>query len=198
MRERLGQIGITGLYLWLLARVVHNWQTTGRVTGAIAVLGFSLAVYFTVARRGALRVDGTWTARLATSVATVGPLLMRPSGESPIPDHWTGLLALVGGLIVWTGLLSLGRSFALLPAHRGKIARRGLYRIVRHPLYAGYLLVHLSWVLAYPGWWNFTLWLLIETSQIVRLVHEERLLAIDPAYRAYQSAVRWRLLPGVY
>jgi protein-S-isoprenylcysteine O-methyltransferase Ste14 len=35
-------------------------------------------------------------------------------------------------------------------------------------------------------------------AQLVRIQREERLLARDPGYRAYQLRTRWRLLPFVY
>ncbi|HKY20091.1 MAG TPA: methyltransferase [Vicinamibacterales bacterium] len=198
IREIVSRLAIAGLYAWLLIRTLQDWHWTGRLTGVVSVIGFSLALGLTLARRTAFAVDGAWLPRMATLIATVAPMLMRPGGESPVPDLWTAVLALIGSAIVWTGLFSLGRSFAFLPAHRGKVAQRGLYRIVRHPLYAGYLWMHLSWVLAYPIWWNLILWMLIEGSQVIRLHYEEKVLSSDPAYRSYQQRVRWRLLPGLY
>jgi hypothetical protein len=34
--------------------------------------------------------------------------------------------------------------------------------------------------------------------QIARLLREEQLLKTDPAYRAFATRVRYRLLPGVF
>jgi protein-S-isoprenylcysteine O-methyltransferase Ste14 len=83
------------------------------------------------------------------------------------------------------------------PANRG-IKLTGPYRLVRHPMYAGYLLVHLGVlilmfspinVLIYAiGWW----------AQILRILAEERLLSQDPAYADYMGRVRWRLIPGLF
>ena len=54
-------------------------------------------------------------------------------------------------------LLSLQRSFGIVPANRG-IREGGLYRIVRHPLYAAELLVFLGVVLVTPTPWNILIW----------------------------------------
>jgi hypothetical protein len=33
---------------------------------------------------------------------------------------------------------------------------------------------------------------------VVRIRAEERILSVDPTYRAYVVRTRWRLVPGVY
>ena len=49
--------------------------------------------------------------------------------------------------------VTLGRSFGLLPAARGLVTS-GPYRVVRHPIYLGYLITHLAFVAANPTMWN--------------------------------------------
>ena len=49
-------------------------------------------------------------------------------------------LQLFGMVVSLTGLLSLNRSFGLVAANRG-VKTRGMYRVVRHPIYAGYFSV---------------------------------------------------------
>jgi len=104
----------------------------------------------------------------------------------------------VGTIIVWGGLLTLRRNFGLLPAVRGGVAEHGFYRIVRHPLYAGYIWLHGALVLGYPSWWNFAVWICAEGSQLIRLRQEERILSADDRFRAYAKRVRWRLIPGIF
>jgi protein-S-isoprenylcysteine O-methyltransferase Ste14 len=97
---------------------------------------------------------------------------------------------------VWAKL-TLGRSLGLVPAHRGlKIS--GPYRYVRHPMYAGYLLSHLAFLLVNPTWWNLAVYGLAYGLQVPRLLAEERLLRQDPNYHTYESMVRSRLIPGVF
>lgn len=197
-RERTGQLAICGLNLMLLLRFVDDLQRTGRWTGVLAAMGLSLVVYFTVMRRPAIRIDDSFAARAMALTATTAPLAFQPLNRSAIPDAITGWVAIFGTMITVAGLLSLGRSFAVMPSHRGRIAREGVYRLVRHPLYAGYFWIHIAFVVAYPAWWNFGVWLIAEGSQLLRLQREERVLAADPEYVAYRTHVRWRLLPGIY
>jgi protein-S-isoprenylcysteine O-methyltransferase Ste14 len=49
-----------------------------------------------------------------------------------------------------------------------------------------------------PTLWNLAVYVICHGLQVPRLLAEERLLAADPAYRAYQARVRWRLIPGVF
>lgn len=65
-------------------------------------------------------------------------------------------------------------------------------------MYAGYMLGHAGFLLMNPSAWNLAVYLVSDAIQIPRLLAEERLLSEDPAYRAYRSVVRWRLVPGVF
>jgi protein-S-isoprenylcysteine O-methyltransferase Ste14 len=47
----------------------------------------------------------------------------------------------------------LGRSFGLLPAQRGLVVV-GPYRFVRHPIYFGYLIGHIGFLLVNFSWRN--------------------------------------------
>jgi protein-S-isoprenylcysteine O-methyltransferase Ste14 len=92
----------------------------------------------------------------------------------------------------------LGRSFGLLPAQRG-LVMAGPYRIVRHPIYFGYLIGHIGFLLANFSWRNAAVLGLLYVAQVIRLQREEAVLAAtDANYRLYQQRVRWRLLPFVY
>ena len=93
--------------------------------------------------------------------------------------------------------MSLGRSFGLIPANRG-IVSTGLYRLVRHPIYLGYLITHVAFVAANPTLWNLALLLTADIALLARAVCEERTLARDDAYRHYQTRVRWRVVPGLF
>ena len=95
------------------------------------------------------------------------------------------------------GICDLGRSFGIVAAHRG-IQTRGLYRYVRHPIYAAYLLAFGGFVLAHPSLFNSMVLLVWAGIQIARIRAEERLLSTDPYYAAYAQRVRHRLIPGLW
>ncbi len=93
--------------------------------------------------------------------------------------------------------MTLGRSFALLPANRG-IVSTGLYQVVRHPIYMGYVITHLAFLAASPTLWNLVALVVADGALLARAVCEERTLALDATYRSYQQRVRWRVAPGLF
>ena len=99
--------------------------------------------------------------------------------------------------MVIAGKITLGRSFALLPANRGVVST-GLYQIVRHPIYMGYLVTHVAFLVASPSLWNIVALVAADAALLARAVCEEHTLAQDPAYRDYQTRVRWRVAPGIF
>ena len=95
------------------------------------------------------------------------------------------------------GKMSLGYSFGLLPANRG-LVDYGVYRVVRHPIYLGYLITHASFLLSHPSVWNVVVMGGGDLALIVRAFFEEQILTRDAAYKRYCATVKWRLVPGVY
>ncbi len=188
---------VVGLFTLLAARVGADFAATGRLTGLLLLTSELLVVVLTVLRRRAVAVDRSLRARVLTAVSIAGPPLVAPSGGGLLPDAWTAAASAAGLLVIIGGKLSLGRSFGLVPANRGVVAR-GLYRAVRHPIYLGYLVTHASFLAAHPTPWNGAVLAVADLALVRRALQEERTLARDPAYLAYCARVRWRLVPGIY
>ena len=93
--------------------------------------------------------------------------------------------------------LTLRRSFGIVAANR-RIKVGGPYRIIRHPMYAGYLLTHVGFLLFNPSLWNSRIYLIGFGFQLVRILAEERVLFQDTAYRVFAAQTRYRLLRGVF
>ncbi len=106
------------------------------------------------------------------------------------------ILVFGAGLSV-VAILSLGRSMGMEPANRG-LKTTWMYRLVRHPIYATYLLVVAGFLLAFPSPVNLGLTVVWLAIQLLRIRREERLLGQDPAYREYQTRVPYRLIPLVW
>ena len=190
--------GIIVLFSMMAFRFGTDFLATGRVTGLFLLLSEALVVVLTVARRSAITIDRSMAARVLTAASMAGPPLLTPAAVAALAsESVTVALSCIGLAIVIAGKAALGRSFALLPANRG-IVSSGLYRIVRHPIYMGYLVAHVAYLLANPSLWNITALVLADAALLVRAVREEKTLALDPAYREYQQKVRWRVAPGIF
>ena len=131
-------------------------------------------------------------------MSLLGPSLVRVSGGSGLlPDPVTMIASAVGLIVVIAGKLTLGRSFGIAPANRGVVVA-GPYVFVRHPIYAGYLVTHVAFALAYPSPWNIAVLLVSDAALIFRALCEERVLATDHTYQRYCRRVAWHLVPGVF
>jgi protein-S-isoprenylcysteine O-methyltransferase Ste14 len=148
-----------------------------------------------VLRRPAVAQGERWSFWLAVAVTVLPIVILRPVGNG-LPQLGE-IVQVVGLLIIMPAILTLSRSFGLAPAHRG-LVMRGLYGIVRHPLYAGEILALLGYCLGYASGWNWVAFAVLFGGLITRIMAEERLLAADGEYRAYQQRVRWRLVPGLW
>ena len=67
-----------------------------------------------------------------------------------------------------------------MPANRG-IVSTGLYRLVRHPIYMGYLITHAGFVAANPTLWNVVMLVGADLALMWRAVCEEQTLSQDAA-----------------
>ncbi len=79
------------------------------------------------------------------------------------------------------------------------VVSTGPYRYVRHPMYAGAIILLFGVPPALGSLWGLVLWLAIVVCVIVRLIDEEQFLDENLAgYDAYRRHVRYRLVPGIF
>jgi protein-S-isoprenylcysteine O-methyltransferase Ste14 len=80
-----------------------------------------------------------------------------------------------------------------------KLASRGLYKFVRHPMYAGSLILMLGIPLALGSYWGLLLIIPGLLVLVFRILDEEKLLSQELAgYREYKQRVHFRLVPYVW
>jgi protein-S-isoprenylcysteine O-methyltransferase Ste14 len=197
----------------LLHDPVAHWLV---VAAAIAALvGEILATYLGHARdrgrRGAASPQDRGT-RLVIGLAaylgiTAGLALARePRLRDYANSWWTLGLGLVivlagAGLRDWA-ILSLGHYFrrAVTIETGQRIVRRGPYRVLRHPSYAGLLLIFAGFGLTFGSWVSAAVVLLIVLAGMLpRIRVEERALAraFGPEYDDYAKSTA-RVVPHVW
>ena len=108
-----------------------------------------------------------------------------------------GIISAVGAVLAIASLYCLGRSFAILPSLR-PIQTSGMYRLVRHPIYVSYLVMALGTIVRHFTAYNVCVALAGIALMGCRITFEERRLKQDSLYRDYMTAVRYRLIPGLY
>ena len=198
LTDLAARAAIIVLFSMMAVRFAQDFAQTGRLTGLFLVISETLVVVLTVVRRRASIVDRSPRARTLTTMSTLGPPLMVPGAAiALVPDTLTVALSCAGLCVVIAAKMTLGRSFALLPANRG-IVSSGLYGFVRHPIYMGYLITHAAFLAASPALWNLVALGIADAALLARAVCEEQTLSRDERYRDYQTRVRWRVAPGIF
>jgi protein-S-isoprenylcysteine O-methyltransferase Ste14 len=168
-----------------------------RPWNAVVLLSEGLVVFFVIFRRPAVSVSTRPMDWLIALLGTAAPLQVRAGGHPLAPPAIGAGLMAAGVLIGIWAKLTLRRSFALAAANRG-VVQSGPYSFVRHPIYAGYMLVYIGFFLANPLTWNAGIYLLTVGLLVLRVLAEEKVLAQDPAYVAFMGKVRYRLAPGLF
>jgi protein-S-isoprenylcysteine O-methyltransferase Ste14 len=130
-------------------------------------------------------------------MGSIFPLLVQPVGYQPAFVTIGGLIMALGVSLTIAGKVALNRRFGMIAANRG-VQIAGPYAIVRHPIYAGYTVTHIGFLITNPAWWNIIVYAMALAFQILRIIEEERYLREDPSYDTYASAVRYRLIPGLF
>ena len=196
--DLLARCVIAGLFLGLTYRIGVDTLETGHRSGLLLLTSELLVVVLTLVRRHATSVDRRSWSRIVAGVSIIGPFLLRPVGAAGMVEEPMVLTGSVVGLVfVIAGKLSLGRSLGLLPANRG-VVYSGVYRLVRHPMYLGYLLIHSAFLLGHVSTWNVVVLVAADLALLARIGLEERPLSADLAYQCYRETVPWRFVPGVY
>jgi protein-S-isoprenylcysteine O-methyltransferase Ste14 len=79
------------------------------------------------------------------------------------------------------------------------LASRGLYKLVRHPMYAGNLILTLGIPLSLGSYWGLLFIIPGLLVLVFRILDEEKLLSQELAgYREYKQRVHYRLVPYVW
>jgi protein-S-isoprenylcysteine O-methyltransferase Ste14 len=186
------------LFTLLSINLLSDFMRTGHVTGLLLLASESLVVVLTVLRRPARLVDTSFNAALMTTLSLAGPPLLRANSETGfVSDAATAMISAVGLALVVLGKITLGRSFGVVPANRGVVVR-GPYSFVRHPIYTGYLITHVGFMVANPLPWNAIVIVIADIALVVRALMEEKVLSADVEYQGYCRRVGWHLVPGVF
>ena len=162
----------------------------------LLLIGELATVVFIMIRKPGAMAAGFYPVAVGF-MGTLLPLLARPVENEVVPAVLAGGLMLVGIMTSVSAKLFLNRSFGIVAANRGT-KRNGPYRLVRHPMYAGYILMQMGFLMLNFSLWNLGIYLATWAFQVFRVREEERFLMQDPAYRDYASTVRRRLIPFAY
>jgi len=111
-----------------------------------------------------------------------------------------GIMLTAGVILATAGTSHLGRNLSpfICPKVNSVLLEQGAYRLVRHPIYTGILLIGFGWGLWVHGWLTLAYSLILFIIFDRKSSREEQfLLARFPGYAAYSRRVK-RLIPFIY
>ena len=152
-------------------RTVQKFIVTGNVLSLFAMVAFSAYDH---------RVG--WSA-VPTAVCLIGDVLVA--------------VGLTLGMLV---VLQNSYAAAAVRVESGqKLASNGLYKLVRHPMYAASVILMLGIPLALGSYWGLLLVIPSVVVLVFRILDEEKLLTQElGGYREYKQRVHYRLVPHVW
>ncbi len=172
-------------------------QSGGYKISVMLLMFFNgLLVYLLLTRNKPKNVSFAWQDLVATFLGTFFMLLARGVENTPeiLPLQLIGGVGFVFSII---GLMTLRKSFGLLPADRG-VVKHGIYKVVRHPIYAGYLVNYSCFLAQNYSSWNVIVFAVFIIFEGYRIVREEKLLSKNPEYVDYMQQTKWRILPKIW
>jgi protein-S-isoprenylcysteine O-methyltransferase Ste14 len=208
---------IMAVLLFVAAGTLDYWQAW---TFLAVYFAASLAVTFDLAQRdprllerrmsGGPFAEKETTQKIIMSLTSLGfiglivvPALDRRFAWSHMPLY----VVLIGDAMVAFGFLGVFFVFrantftsaTIELAPEQSVISTGPYALVRHPMYAGGLVLLAGVPMALGSWWGLLIMVAMVPALIWRLLDEEKFLARNlPGYPEYQNKVRYRLLPGVW
>ena len=195
LRFALANVSLAGLYYLFFWRYWRALIEQPRLSHLLVVVMSFLCCAFAMFRKDPQKVGRSPLAVLATTGGTFMPLALFPAGSA---DVLVGdFLQITGIIFQIAALVSLNRSFGILPAHR-EVKSSGCYRFVRHPLYFAYTIDIIGFVINNASVYNIAVLAIGTAFQLLRIHYEEAVLFQYPDYSRYAVHTKWRLIPLVW
>jgi len=205
---------VTGLMLFLPAGSLRYWQAWMFLATLFAPVCFVVSYFLTrdpglLARRLQVKEKEreqqviVKLAGLALLLGFLLPGLDHRYGWSGVPA-WACVLAdalvFLGYVIVFFVFRENSYTSRIVEVVEGqKVVTTGPYSLVRHPMYAGLVLMYLSTPIALGSFWALGFFVPVIVLIVVRALDEERVLVRDlEGYKEYTRMVRYRLVPRVW
>ncbi len=185
---------------WVASQMVGKWQAgnMGAVEITFAVQNIIFVSLFLL-RRQHTGLDRNLLHQAVAVIAFFSGLAFM--GQPTTAMHTGQMLSkgvtLAAIVLSILTLINLGRSFGVLIAVR-KIETRGLYSVVRHPMYLSDILFRVGYIISHFNGVTVVLFILSSTCYVYRALLEEKFLRQQPEYQAYMNRVKYRFIPFIF
>ena len=151
---------------------------------------------------GFIQRGGWWVAAqsgLILAVLVLGPIF-RGHWQNATISIAGGALLSVGGCLGIAGVFALGRSLTPFPKplEDSTLVQRGIYALVRHPLYSSLMFASAGWALFWGSWAALAASASLTLLLRAKAIREERWLRERyQEYGGYERRVK-RFVPGLW
>jgi protein-S-isoprenylcysteine O-methyltransferase Ste14 len=153
-----------------------RWQASGELFFILLSFRDLIAAIFLI-RREEASITSSRPSAIIAYISSALPLiyLSAPYGlETKTVKLVADLFTIVGFLIVTWATIDLGTKLGVSPAKRGTPITKGLYKFLKHPMYAGYAIAQLGWIFVNP--WNIFIYFISITLIFIRIKAENNIL----------------------
>ena len=210
-------LAVLGALLFLPAGTLNYWQAwvfIGVFTAATIIPSIYLARTNPAALRRRMRGGPLAEGRAIQKIVIIGAFLdLFAMVVLSVFDHrmgWSSVpawLCLLGDVLIAAGIgfamlviVQNNYAAATVTVETGQfVASRGVYKVVRHPMYVGNVIMMVGIPLALGSYWGLLLVIPGVLVLVSRILDEEKMLTQElGGYREYTQRVRYRLLPYVW
>lgn len=210
-------LAVLGALLFLPAGTLNYWQAwvfIGVFTAATIIPSIYLARTNPAALRRRMRGGPLAEGRAIQKIVIIGAFLdLFAMVVLSVFDHrmgWSSVpawLCLLGDVLIAAGIgfamlviVQNNYAAATVTVETGQfVASRGVYKVVRHPMYVGNVIMMVGIPLALGSYRGLLLVIPGVLVLVSRILDEEKMLTQElGGYREYTQRVRYRLLPYVW
>jgi len=153
-----------------------RWKSSGELFFLLLFFRDLIAAIFLFKREDACKTGNKSMAVIAY-ISSALPLfyLSAPYGvETNSVRLVSNLLTIAGFLIVTWATIDLGTKIGVSPARRGSRCTKGLYKLISHPMYIGYIIAQFGWI--FVNQWNIIIYILSVSLFLIRIKSENKIL----------------------
>jgi len=210
-------LAVLGALLFFPAGTLNYWQAwvfIGVFTAATIIPSIYLARTNPAALRRRMRGGPLAEGRAIQKIVIIGAFLdLFAMVVLSVFDHrmgWSSVpawLCLLGDVLIAAGIgfamlviVQNNYAAATVTVETGQfVASRGVYKVVRHPMYVGNVIMMVGIPLALGSYWGLLLVIPGVLVLVSRILDEEKMLTQElGGYREYMQRVHYRLVPYVW
>ena len=205
--------GAAGTTVWPLAWLLFIYVTSFTLVSRLLLWQRFPGLILERAKGVAAEGGKWWDKLLAPLLALFGPIAIyliagldfRYGWTEPLPGwlSWLALGLLMSGYLFGGWAMLVNRYFAAVvrvqTERHHQVVTTGPYRYLRHPSYAGAVVVFLALPIVLSSWWAYVPAGCLVLLTILRTYLEDQTLQAELAdYQAYAAVTRYRLIPFVW